>query len=117
MSNQRQTECNVKLDRYTHLLPPGLCFMSVAVAFLHFLYDVTATHDPQTADHYYSGSMLLIGAAVAIPVRGAGVRTLRTAYEFTRNSNRFRAKHGALGHLTARLRIGNDPTALLAVMQ
>jgi hypothetical protein len=112
----RQAERNVQLDRYTRLLPPGLFVVSVAFVFLHFLYDVAVTHDPQTPDHHDPVSVLLIVAAIAIPVLGAGVRTLRTAYEFASITSRFRAKHVALGHLTERLRSASDPTALCYAM-
>jgi hypothetical protein len=112
----RQAERNVRLDHCTRLLPPGLFFVSVAFAFLHFLYDVLVTHDPQSPDHHASISVLLIVAAIAIPVLGAGVRTWRTAYEFARNAILFRAKYTALGQLAERLRRANDPTAVFYAM-
>jgi hypothetical protein len=112
----RQAERNVRFDRYTRLLPPGLFFVSVAFACLHFVYDLlratehgpTPPHDPL--------SVLLIVAAIAIPVIGACVRTLRTAYEFARNTSRFRAKYVALERLAERLQRENDPAALWYAM-
>jgi hypothetical protein len=112
----RQAERNVQFDRSTRFLPPGLFFISVAFACLHFLYDVIRTAEQANPHAHDTVSVLLIVAAIAIPVTGAGVRTLRTAYEFARNTSRFRAKHVALGHLAERLRREHDPTALFYVM-
>lgn len=112
----RQAEHNIRFDRYTRLLPPGLFFVSVAFACLHFVYDLIRAADHSPASPPDPLSVLLIVAAIAIPVVGACVRTLRTAYEFARNTSRFRAKYVALGRLAERLQREDDPVALWYAM-
>jgi hypothetical protein len=112
----RQAERNGRFDRRTRLITPGLFFISVVLAYLHFIYDLIRTSDHTNPAHPDSLSVLLIAAAIAIPVIGAGVRTWRTAYEFARNANLFRAKHAALGQLAERVRRESDPTALFYAM-
>ena len=53
-------------------------------------------------------SIVLIMVAASMPVLGAGVRTLRTAYEFARNTVRYRAKLVTLRHFKNKLPSHNE---------
>jgi len=97
---------NVRQDKRTYLVPPAFFFLSVLFALSHFVYDIVFS------DHAEAGaalspsraSVVLIALAAALPVLGAGVRTYRTAYEFARNTIRYRAKYVALEHINATLK-------------
>ena len=56
----------------------------------------------------HTASTQLILLAAALPVVGAGIRTLRTAYEFARNTSRYRAKAFVLDRLAKILREEKD---------
>ena len=104
---------NVRMHRYTWFLPPLLFFSSVLAVSGHFIYDiVTSAHGSQAEVTTASLFVLFVVLAAAFPVIGAGVRSLRTAYEFARNNSRFRAKLVALSRLAERLRQENDPEAI-----
>jgi len=104
---------NVRVHRYTWFLPPLFFFFSVLAALGHFVYNIaTSAHDLQANAATSNFIVLFVVLAAAFPVIGAGIRSLRTAYEFARNNSRFRAKHVALSRLAERLRQENDPEAL-----
>jgi len=104
---------NIRVHRYTWFLPPLFFFFSVLAALGHFVYNtVTSTYDLQANVATSNFVVLFVVLAAAFPVVGAGVRSLRTAYEFARNNSRFRAKHVALSRLAERLRQENDPEAI-----
>ncbi len=104
---------NIRVHRYTWFLPPLFFFFSVLAALGHFVYNtVTSTYDLQANVATSSFVVLFVVLAAAFPVVGAGVRSLRTAYEFARNNSRFRAKHVALSRLAERLRQESDPEAI-----
>jgi hypothetical protein len=104
---------NVRMHRYTWFLPPLFFFSSVLAVSGHFIYDIVASaHGSQAEVTTSNLFVLFVVLAAAFPVIGAGVRTLRTAYEFARNNSRFRAKLVALSSLAERLRQENEPEAI-----
>jgi hypothetical protein len=104
---------NVRMHRYTWFLPPLFFFSSVLAVSGHFIYDIFASARGLQAEVTTSNLFVLfVVLAAALPVIGAGVRSLRTAYEFARNNSRFRAKLVALSRLAERLRQENDPEAI-----
>ncbi len=104
---------NVRMHRYTWFLPPLFFFSSVLAVSGHFIYDIVASaHGSQTEVTTSNLFVLFVVLAAAFPVIGAGVRSLRTAYEFARNNSRFRAKLVALRRLAESLQQENDPEAI-----
>ncbi len=104
---------NVRMHQYTWFLPPLFFFSSVLAVSGHFIYDiVVSAHGSQVEVTTSNLFVLFVVLAAAFPVIGAGVRTLRTAYEFARNNSRFRAKLVALKSLAERLQQGNDLEAI-----
>lgn len=104
---------NVRMQRYTWFLPPLFFFSSILAVSGHFIYDIVASaHGSQAEVTTSNLFVLFVVLAAALPVVGAGVRSLRTAYEFARNNSRFRAKLVALSSLAERLRQENDPKAI-----
>jgi len=104
---------NVRMHRYTWFLPPLFFFASILAVSGHFIYDIVASaHGSHTEVATANLFVLFVVLAAAFPVVGAGVRSLRTAYEFARNNSRFRAKLVALRRLAERIRQENDPEAI-----
>ena len=96
------------LDLLTRRLPPLVFYASVVFAFLHFTVHLLADHFAERGQHPRADGLLVFGGActlfaAALPVVGAGVRTLRSAFEFGRNKLRYRAAHHALTRLANRL--------------
>jgi hypothetical protein len=90
---------NERLDLLTRYLPPALFFGSVFTVLVHFGLDLLPVGEQLEGLTHF-----LIFLAAALPALAGGVRTLRTAYEFARNSSRYRAKEFALGRLDDILR-------------
>jgi hypothetical protein len=90
---------NERWDLLTRYLPPALFFGSVIAVLVHFGLDLLPV-----GEHLEGFTRVLICLAAALPALAGGVRTLRTAYEFARNSSRYRAKEFALSRLDAILR-------------
>jgi hypothetical protein len=106
---------NVRMHRYTWFLPPLFFFSSVLAVSGHFIYDIVASANGSQAEVTTANLFVLfVVLAAAFPVIGAGVRSLRTAYEFARNNSRFRAKLVALRRLAERLRQEKDPEAIFS---
>jgi hypothetical protein len=104
---------NVRMQRFTWFLPPFFFFSSILAVSGHFIYDiVTSAQGSHVEVSTANLFVLFVVLAAAFPVIGAGVRSLRTAYEFARNNSRFRAKLVALSGLDERLRQENDPEAI-----
>jgi hypothetical protein len=109
----REARRNVRMHRYTWFLPPLFFFSSVLAVSGHFIYDIVASaHGSQSEVTTSNLFVLLVVLAAAFPVIGAGVRTLRTAYEFARNNSRFRAKLVAVNRLAERLQQENNPETI-----
>jgi hypothetical protein len=104
---------NVRMHRYTWFLPPLFFFASILAVSGHFIYDIVASaHGSQIEVTTSNLFVLFVVLAAAFPVVGAGIRSLRTAYEFARNNSRFRAKLVALSRLDERLRQEKDTEAI-----
>lgn len=83
-------------DRVLKRLPPWLFFGSVFAALLHFMYDELVNLGRAPAQVSVLGasigvSIALVLVAVILPVLGGGFRTLRSAYQFARNTSRYTA--------------------------
>jgi len=92
--------------RFTYIAPSLFFFLSVVAALVHFSYE---KFSPQSEHSTFS--VLMIALAACFPVVGAAVRTLRSAYEFGRNTLRFRAAANNLARLSINL---YDKKSLLA---
>jgi len=88
-----------QFDKVTRHLSPALFFGSVLAVFFHLLIKrIGDEAGPPGLE------LLLIVLAASLPTLGAGIRTLRLAYEFARNTSRYRAKALALDRLREILR-------------
>lgn len=99
---------NARRDSWTRWLPALLFFGSVLAAAGHFIYETVQKDHGEP-----SVTAWLITAAAGFAALGAGVRTYRGAYEYSRNTARYRGKAIALSELTHRLRHEADPGAAL----
>jgi hypothetical protein len=95
-----------RLDRASRRVGPILFLGSVLFVLVHFALDLLA----RWAGVEVSGTPFIFFAA-ALPVFGAGIRTLRTAYEFARNTSRYEAKANALDRLGELLNEEKDPAS------
>ena len=84
-------------DVYTKNLPPLLFFGSIAAAFMHFVLPYVFPA------HGESFPKALVVTAAWLPAIASGVRLWRSAFEYSRNTLRFRAKYTALQQLMQRL--------------
>ena len=100
---RKRAEKHELFDRSSRHLGPLLFLGSVIAALTHFGIDLF--HD---GNGLHAASTQLILLAAALPVVGAGIRTLRTAYEFARNTSRYRAKAFVLDRLAQILRQETD---------
>ncbi len=115
----RQADRNLRRDWSTRLLPPAFFFASVFFALVHLVLEVVEMFEQHFSVSGYAeewaGGRSVLGVALvilaaALPTFGAGLRGLRSAYEFSRNTVRFRALHFALELLRERLgREGTTP--------
>ncbi len=87
---------NSKWDWLTRYMPAGFFFASIVCALGHFAL-------PLLSGSEEASRFLLFGAA-ALPVCGTYVRTLRGAFEYSRNTLRYRANYIALHDVAQRLR-------------
>src|SRR5215211_2015497 len=103
-------------DKLSRVAPVVFFFFSILFALGHFVYDLVASEPEQD-----TFSVTLILLAACLPVVGAAVRTLRTAHEFGRNAQRFRATSNKLEQLANDLQnlaqADADPQAKLEVFQ
>jgi hypothetical protein len=110
-------------EKLSRVAPVVFFFFSILFALGHFVYDLVASppgqpHSQLEPDPF---SVWLILLAACLPVVGAAVRTLRTAHEFGRNAQRFRATSNILEQLANDLQnlaqADADPQAKLEVFQ
>ena len=106
-----QSRKKSSVDGWVRLLPPVLFFSSILLAFIHFAISgyrhFADPPDPKAANepfHFWSLNLLIVGAAT-LPVLGSGVRLLRSAFEYSRNTARFRAKYRALEQLISKVEV------------
>jgi hypothetical protein len=101
---RKRADENVKLDLLTKYPSPILFFGTVGAVLIHFTYDLVT--DPVRLDLV---SRWLIVLAASLPVVGGAFRTFRIAYEFARNTYRYRAKAVALTAIDSALEPATDP--------
>ena len=106
-----QSRKKSSVDAWVRLLPPLLFFSSILMAFIHFAISGYRHYaDPPDAKaakesfHFWSLNLLIVGAAT-LPVLGSGIRLLRSAFEYSRNTARFRAKYRALEQLISKMEV------------
>ena len=111
---------NLRWDWLTRRLPPSLFFGSVLFATLHLGLELLEFAKLGWGGYFdrwvhvvSPASVIFIILAGILPVLGAGLRGLRSAYEFSRNTLRFRANHFALELLSKRLLTETRPEAIL----
>jgi hypothetical protein len=88
----RQAHRRHETERRTWIIPPACFFLSIVCALLHFTIEIVEHGDESDTAHATEAAPLMIACligAAAFPVVGAMVRTMRTAFEFGRNANRF----------------------------
>lgn len=73
-------------DHFLHQLPPAMFFASVICVFLHAGWDRL---QPESARTNPGVGIVLTFFAAALPVLGAGIRTIRSAMEYGRNTLRY----------------------------
>jgi len=100
------------IDGPLRVLPPLFFFASIFCAFVHFAPSVGGLDKVFGAIHPYSPWWIFFAAV--LPVAGAGIRLLRSAFEYSRNTARFRAKYRALEQLMAKLQSELDPRKTIA---
>src|SRR5215208_3978926 len=110
-------------EKLSRVAPVVFFFFSILFALGHFVHDLVASllgqpHSQLEQDPF---GVWLILLAACMPVVGAAVRTLRTAHEFGRNAQRFRATSNILKQLANDLQnlaqADADPQAKLEVFQ
>ena len=103
-----QSRKKSSVDAWVRLLPPLLFFGSILLAFTHFAISgyrhYTGKPAGETPSSFWTLNLLIVGAAV-LPVVGSGVRLLRSAFEYSRNTARFRAKYRALEQLISKVEV------------
>jgi membrane protease YdiL (CAAX protease family) len=121
----RQARRRYLWEKLSRVAPVVFFFLSILFALGHFVYDLVASEElgqpPSQQDQQDTFSVWLILLAACLPVVGAAVRTLRTAHEFGRNAQRFRATSNKLEQLANDLQnlaqADADPQAKLEVFQ
>src|SRR4029077_16099294 len=94
---------NRQFDEFTNRLPPALFVLSITAAFAHFLFDALTKGAVGVPEPTLAAAPVLILLAAALPVVGTGIRTIRMANEFARNTIRYQAGRSALTNLIAGL--------------
>lgn len=114
-----QAHHNLMWDWSTRLVPPFLFFGSVFFALLHLVNEIlelrhgTADYFAKWSHEVDTVSVSFIILAAILPVFGAGLRGLRSAYEFGRNTLRFSSMHFALELLRERIQKESKPESVL----
>jgi hypothetical protein len=95
-------------------LLPFFFFSSVGAVLLHFALEIASfsTKSPGYVTVFRSLSVLLLLAAAILLAVWAGIRTWRSAHEFTRNAMRAAASLGVLTHYSEALAREKDPARL-----
>jgi len=97
----RRIEKDEAADRATRVWPARMFYLSIVCALLHLSIHLIheLTHGTSEAWRYVEMvNAVLLLLAVVLPVIGAAIRTWRGAWEFARNTVRFRAKYFGLEH-------------------
>jgi hypothetical protein len=101
---RKRADKYLKHHNRTRYLSPLLFFGSVGAVLIHFGYDIV-TH----AGELDPISRWLIVLAASLPVLGGMIRTFAEAYQFARNTYRYRAKAVALTSIDSALGHAVDP--------
>lgn len=121
----RRVALNRRQDEATRPWPVMLFYVSVGAALVHLalhigeelLSAVGNSHHPvhpgRAFEAINQGLLLL---ALALPAISAAVRTWRSAFEFARNTLRFKAKYMGLRHIADGFEAQNDPVELMRRM-
>jgi hypothetical protein len=118
----RQAHHRHQAERKTWIIPPTCFFLSIVCALLHFSIEIfghsSGHHGIEAADAGSGALMIacLIGAA-AFPVVGAMVRTIRTAFEFGRNANRFEGVARILAEVDRQLQAATSHQVKLELLR
>jgi len=105
------------VDAWVKLIPPFLFFFSIVFALVHFA-SAALDHFAWFKKHLgaYLDSERLVFCAALFPVFGSGVRLLRSAFEYSRNTVRYRAKYRALEQLMIKLESASHPNQIVHSM-
>jgi hypothetical protein len=94
----------LKLQKVTMHVPAVLFLASVGAVLIHYGHDLL-TH----VEHLDTLSRWMIVAAASLPVLGGTIRTFQNAYQFARNTYRYRAKAVALTSIKSALDHATGP--------
>ena len=99
-------------------LLPFFFFSSVAAVFVHFGFEIAsfAAKTPQSVAIYRSISIFFLLCAAVLPAIWAGIKTWRSAHEFSRNAARAAASLGVLKRYSERLGKEKDPARIFATL-
>ena len=101
---RKRADQNLKLHTFTKHLSPVLFLGSVGAVLIHFAYDLL--WHPELLDAF---SRFMILLAASLPVLGGAIRTFRSAYEFARNTYRYKAKAVVLTSIDLALEHATGP--------
>ena len=108
---RKRADQNLKLHSFTKYLSPFLFLGSVGAVLMHFAYDIL--WQPEHLDTF-SRCMILL--AVSLPMLGGAIRTFRSAYEFSRNTYRYRDKAVVLTSIDSSLEHATGPRSEFLAM-
>lgn len=126
-----QTRRRHDRERGTWFIPPACFFLSIVFAFAHFAVEIWGQERHSADAHaevravpakkpHHTPTALMIGCllgAAAFPVLGAMVRTMRTAFEFGRNANRFEGVAHVLDEIDGQLALPLPPAAQMELLR
>jgi hypothetical protein len=126
-----QTRRRHDKERGTWFIPPACFFLSIVFAFAHFAVEIWGHETHAAGEHavvepaplnapQHAPTALMIGCllgAAAFPVLGAMVRTIRTAFEFGRNANRFEGVAHVLDEIDGQLAQPLPPAAQMELLR
>ena len=99
-------------------LLPFFFFSSVAAVLVHFGFEIASflAKSPQSGAVFRSISVFFLLLAAVLPAVWAGIKTWRSAHEFTRNAARAAASLGVLKRYSERLGKEKDPSRIFATL-
>ena len=99
-------------------LLPFFFFSSVAAVFVHFGFEIAsfASRNSQSVAVFRSISVFFLLLAAVLPAVWAGLKTWRSAHEFTRNAARAAASLGVLKRYSERLGKEKEPSRIFATL-
>jgi hypothetical protein len=102
---------NKPIDLVTRFTGPLMFFLSVSFVLAHYILELVV-HDPALADF----SKILVFLAAAVPTVAGGIRTVRVAFENSRNMLRYEAYAATLQNLDETLHRDSPPADKLRDM-